>query len=211
MTPRYIAIEGIDGAGKDTQIALLAQWLDRAGITPIVLHEPSHGPHGRRIRAGLAMLTDNVDEQRALFTADRIDHVATKIEPALSLVRLNPGFALLQNRSLLSAAAYQPLHDSEEGLRDTIEAERQIAPMPDMILILDLSPEVAMKRIAAAGSADSLERLEVLSAARQRYLRLARVMPECVLVDASAHPAIVAKHILAAIGVVVQDAGNRDS
>jgi dTMP kinase len=138
VIPQYIAFEGIDRSGKDTQIALLARRLERQGVTPIILHEPSYGTYGRRIRATLKSITEDIGEQRALFAADRIDHVATKIAPALSFVRANPSFVILQSRSILSAAAYQPRGDGDEGLRATIEAELRIAPMPDAIVVLDL-------------------------------------------------------------------------
>ncbi len=126
MTPKYIAFEGIDGSGKDTQLALLARRLEREGITSIILREPSHGVRGRRIRADLSSMTEDVEEQRALFTADRVDHVATKIAPALVFARANPSFVILQNRSILSAAAYQPRGVGDDGLLKTIEAEVQI-------------------------------------------------------------------------------------
>ena len=121
MTPKNIAFEGIDGSGKDTQLALLARRLEREGVTPIILHEPSFGVHGRRIRAGLVSITEDIEEQRALFTADRADHVASKIAPELAFVRANSGFVILQNRCILSAAAYQPRGDGDEGLLETVD------------------------------------------------------------------------------------------
>ena len=165
MISPYVAFEGIDGSGKDTQIALLAHHLEHEGITPIILHEPSYGVHGRRIRASLRSITDNAEEQRALFTADRIDHVATKIAPALAFVQANPGFVILQSRSILSAAAYQPRGVGDVGLRETIEAELRIAPMPDVIIVLDLPVEIALNRIASEGGPAPLERPDRLSAA----------------------------------------------
>ncbi|MER8388336.1 dTMP kinase [Mesorhizobium sp. M1380] len=199
MMPKYIAFEGIDGSGKDTQLALLARRLEREGTTPIILYEPSFGVHGRRIRERLASLTENVEEQRALFSADRVDHVAAKIAPALGFVRVNPGFVILQNRSILSAAAYQPRGDDDEGLLETIEAELRIAPMPDTIVVLDLPVEVALDRIAKEGAPDAMERPDRLAAARARYRRLCELLPACRLIDGAGEPTAVASRIYATV------------
>ncbi|WP_407660483.1 dTMP kinase [Kaistia algarum] len=99
----------MDGSGKDTQLLRLAAALDREGITPIVLHETSYGHQGRALRTALANFPADVVLQRELFTSERRDHAQRKIKPALSFVRSTPGFVLLQNRSAISAAAYQPL------------------------------------------------------------------------------------------------------
>jgi dTMP kinase len=200
VIPPYVAFEGIDGSGKDTQLALLARRLEREGITPIILHEPSYGVHGRRIRASLRSITDNIENQRALFTMDRIDHVATKIAPALAFVRANPGFVILQNRSILSAAAYQPRGVEDVGLRETIEAELRIAPMPDAIIILDLPVEIALDRIASEGSPTTLERPDRLAAAGGRYRRLSELLPVCRLIDATGDRASVASRVYDTLG-----------
>jgi dTMP kinase len=192
VIPSYIAFEGIDGSGKDTQIALLARRLERKGITPIILHEPSYGVHGRLIRASLSSITENVEEQRALFTIDRMDHVATKIAPALAFVRTNPGFVILQNRSILSAAAYQPRGIGDNGLRATIDAEMRIAPMPDFIAVLDLPVNMALGRIGDEDGPSPLERPDRLAAAAERYRRLCELFPVCRLIDATGARADIA-------------------
>ncbi len=199
MTLEYIAFEGIDGSGKDTQLSLLARRFEREGITPIILYEPSFGQHGRRIRAGLSTITDDVETQRALFTADRKDHVAAKISPALAFVKATPGFVIIQNRSLLSAAAYQPRADGDEGLFLTIEAELSVAPMPDAIVVLDLPVEMALEQIARGGVADAMERPDQLAAARTRYLRLCELLPVCQLIDATGDPLNVASRVYSAL------------
>jgi dTMP kinase len=199
VIPSYVAFEGIDGAGKDTQLALLAHRLDHEGVTPIILHEPSYGVHGRQIRAGLTSITDNVAEQRALFTADRIDHVSTKIAPALAFVRANPSFVILQSRSILSAAAYQPRGVGDAGLHETIEAELRIAPMPDLIIVLDLPVETALARIASENSLSPLERPSHLAAAGARYRRLSDLLPVCRLIDAAGDRATIASRVFAAL------------
>jgi dTMP kinase len=199
MTPKYIAFEGIDGSGKDTQIALLARRLEQQGVTPLVLHEPSFGVHGRKIRASLASIAEDVEQERALFTADRVEHVATKIAPALAFIRANAGFVILQNRCILSAAAYQPRGSGDEGLLETVKSELWVAPMPDAIIVLDLPVEVALDRIARKSVPDAMERPGRLTAARERYRRLSELIPGCSLIDAAGEPAIVASLVYAAL------------
>ncbi|HDZ73218.1 MAG TPA: dTMP kinase [Aurantimonas coralicida] len=184
----YIAIEGIDGSGKDTQLHLLSARLDRDGLTPIILQEPSYGPHGRALRARLTDLPSDSLEQRALFTEDRRDHAARKILPALAFVRANPDFVLLQNRSVLSAAAYQPLGREDADLKRTIEEQLSFTPLPDLTIVLDVPTEVALQRISGRRLLHSLERSEILEAVRQRYQKLADLYSQVVLVDGTAPP-----------------------
>jgi thymidylate kinase len=103
-------------------------------------------------RASLRSISEDVEEQRAQFTADRMDHVATMIAPARAFVRANPGFAILQNRSILSAAAYQPRGVGDNGLLETIEADLRIPPMPESIIVLDVPVDIALSRIASKGA-----------------------------------------------------------
>jgi dTMP kinase len=196
---KYVGFEGIDGSGKDTQIAALARRLDRNGITPIVLHEPSYGPVGREIRDNLQSLSEDPAEQRRLFLADRRDHVSRKINPALRLVRASEDFAIVQNRCIVSAAAYQPLGEGDAGLIATINAELGVAPMPDAVIILDLPVDVALDRVRSAGVPDSMEKPEKLAAARERYIRLASLLPPCTLIDADASPEAVAERVWSAL------------
>lgn len=192
---RYIAIEGVDGSGKDTQLHLLSVRLDREGLTPIVLQEPSYGPHGRAIRTRLADLPSGSLEQRALFTADRRDHAVRKIVPSLAFVRANPDFVLLQNRSVLSAAAYQPLGPEDVDLKRTIDEQLSFTPLPDIAIVLDVPTPVAMQRIAGRSQVHSLERSEILEGVRHRYRRLADLYSQVVLIDATAPPAQVSDSI----------------
>jgi dTMP kinase len=192
---RYIAFEGIDGSGKDTQAAVLADRLDRSGITPILLREPSHGPIGQRIRQNLIGFPSDVAEQRRLFTADRRDHVAQKVAPALTFVRESEGFVIVQNRCIVSAAAYQPMGPDDDGLISTLNAELRTAPLPDLVLVLDVPVAVALQRISASGRPDDFERPAILTAVRDRYRRLTELVDACVLVDADGDRDAIANRV----------------
>jgi dTMP kinase len=189
----------MDGSGKDTQLRLLARRFELNGITPITLHEPSYGQFGRALRARLSEFPNDVATQRALFTQDRTDHFENKIAPALAFVERHPGFVLLQNRSVVSAAAYQPLGDGDAMLVLTIEQQTRIAPIPDLVLILDVSVDESMRRIVSRGVNDVFEREASLRQVRSRYLRLADIIPQCIMVDGEGPEAKVAERVQVAI------------
>jgi len=198
--PTYICLEGIDGAGKSLQISILADYLTARDITPVYLHEPSYGPLGREIRRRAADDTiGDLDAQAALFTADRRDHVNRKITPLLAFVRSNPGFVILQNRSYVSAAAYQAPAEDETTLDAIIAAQEAFAPAPELILILDLPVETAIKRMELRGRRSIFETSDNLNRVRQRYTKIARIRPLCILVDASGGRELVASRIRDAI------------
>ncbi len=136
-----IALEGIDGAGKSTQIQRLAQALRREGLDVVTTREPTAGPHGRRLRE---LFSDraalNPDEELRLFIEDRREHVATLIGPALAA-----GKVVLTDRYYFSTAAYQGAvgHDPAAILA-TNEA---FAPRPDLVLLLTLPPTFGVRRV----------------------------------------------------------------
>src|SRR5688572_15418123 len=100
---RLIALEGLDGCGKTTQAARIAEALHARGRDIVQTREPSEGPMGRKIRE-LARAGERVPAERELqlFTDDRRDHVAQVIEPALAAGRW-----VITDRYYLSTVAYQ--------------------------------------------------------------------------------------------------------
>src|SRR4051794_39709628 len=112
MSPagRFIVIEGLDGAGTTTQTERLATRLREEGHRVLTTREPSDGPVGMLLRQALTgRLTlpgahaPLADETLALlFAADRTDHLASRVEPALGR-----GEVVLCDRYVLSSLAYQ--------------------------------------------------------------------------------------------------------
>ncbi len=197
---RYIALEGIDGSGKDTQLQLLARRFDLSGTTPITLHEPSYGRFGRILRDRLQDFPNDRAIQRALFTQDRADHFVNKIAPVLAFMERHPGFVLLQNRSVISAAAYQPIGDGDAMLLRTLDEQTGVAPIPDLVVILDIAIDEALRRIVRRGVTDVFEQKAGLRQVRSRYLRLANLVPQCVIVDGNGPEAEVTERILGVVG-----------
>ena len=151
-----IALEGIDGSGTTTQAHALAEALTRRGHEVLVTAEPSTGPIGRLIRRHLRREADfSPDTLALLFAADRLDHLAREILPALEA-----GKIVVTDRYVLSSLAYQSLSSSPAFVRD-INARARPA---DLILFLRLSPEEASRRRLRRGTPE--ERFETLDEQR---------------------------------------------
>lgn len=154
---RFIAIEGLDGSGGTTQLALLKQAFDDRAEAAIVTREPSDRPVGRLIREHLHRswkdcLGDGVFPY--LFAADRRDHLDSVVLPALAR-----GESVLSDRYALSSFAYQA---AAHGL-DRVMRLNQDFPAPDLTIMLDLPPEACLERILARGQPrDRFEALDQL-------------------------------------------------
>ncbi len=149
---RLIAFEGIDGTGKTTQIALLAEALKGRGYEVVVTCEPTNGVYGQRIRE-LYKGRDVVsrEEELELFLADRRQHIIELIAPALAV-----GKIILTDRYYLSTVAYQ----GAAGLNtDDILEKNAFAPSPDLAILIDLAPQMAVARIQD-GRGESLNDFE---------------------------------------------------
>jgi dTMP kinase len=136
-----IAFEGIDGTGKTTQIELLAEVLRQRGLSVVATREPTDGQYGRKIRE-LYKNRKSVtpEEELALFLADRREHVAQVIAPALAC-----GQVVLTDRYYYSTAAYQGAagHDPQK----IIAANELFAPMPDMVIIIEVPVSLGIHRV----------------------------------------------------------------
>lgn len=184
MSGLFITFEGGDGVGKSTQSRLLAQWLEGLGREVVLTREPGGTPMGREIRQLVQHRDEHVDEraEALLFAADRAQHIATLVRPALER-----GAVVLQDRYLDSSIAYQGVGralDAEE-IRDlSLWATRGL--LPETTVLLDLDPGVGVNR--ALGREDAqFDRLEAAGGAfhqrvRQAFLQLAAAEPDRFLV-----------------------------
>ena len=174
-----IAFEGIDGTGKSSQIRLLAATLEGLGYRVVITREPTDGPHGRKIRA-LFSSRDRITptEELELFMADRVEHVREVIEPAL-----NSGWIVLTDRYYFSTVAYQGAAGQDpEAL---MVANEKIAPVPDLVVLLTLTPEQSIHRIKALRGEvlNDFEQEEVLTRVAAIFSGIER--PYIARVDAS--------------------------
>jgi dTMP kinase len=137
-----IVFEGIDGAGKTTQAQLLYDELQRRGTDVLLTKEPTDSACGQRIKA-LAKDERNMvspDYEYKLFLEDRKLHVRDLIEPALARKRI-----IIMDRYYYSNIAYQgALGLDTKAIKIDNEA---FAPVPDLVIILDLPIEAGLQRI----------------------------------------------------------------
>lgn len=203
-----IAFEGIDGAGKTTQALRLAATLDQwrfrvpAIASAVVLSkEPTNGPHGRRLRESAVTGRLAPEEEFAAFVADRRQHVAELIQPALAA-----GKAVVLDRYYYSSAAYQGVRGLD--WREIMAANEAFAPTPDVMLYLDLDPEIAVGRVTGRdGKANDFERVGDLHKARAIFQQISG--PRVHRIDATQSPDAVATEVNRAVVRVILDRNGR--
>ena len=182
---RFITLEGVDGAGKSTHVAWIAERLRARGHAVLVTREPGGTPLSERLRE--LVLTEPMDpiaETMLLFAA-RADHVQRVIDPAL-----RAGTWVLCDRFTDATFAYQ---GGGKGVAAELIAHlAQVSHdglLPDRTLVFDCPYEVSRERLSRTGrTPDRFERedREFFERVRQEYLGLARSDPERIrVVDAS--------------------------
>ena len=180
----FIVFEGIDGSGKSTQARLLAARLQDAGVPVHQTAEPTNGPVGTLIRNGFNRRVDLDDRVIAsLFVADRLDHITNAHDGMLGIVER--GTTVLCDRYHLSSQAYQASDVGSEWIASSNSISTDLM-LPDLTIYLDVSPEVALERLASGRTTtDRFEVDERLRAARERYTEAIERADEVVVtVDA---------------------------
>jgi dTMP kinase len=144
-----IALEGIDGSGTTTQAERLVAWMRSAGHAVHATREPSTGPVGVELRAILGGAHAPMDRGAValLFAADRLDHLAREIEPALAA-----GAHVVTDRYVMSSLAYQ----SVDLDRDLVASWNARARPADLTLLLDVPATTGAARRRARGGSDEI-------------------------------------------------------
>ena len=176
----YIVLEGIDGAGKSTQIKLLKEWLENNGLSVETIVEPSGSDVGKLIRKILTRsdaTTDNVQKTLGLlFAADR-------------LLLESENVVVISDRSFYSSLSYQ-------SPQDWIKELNKFAKIPDMVLLLDLDVKKSVER---TDGIDEFENEEFLTGVKANYLDLAENNDNFVVIDANNGPNKVSSDIKKAV------------
>jgi dTMP kinase len=196
VTGRFIVLEGGDGSGKSTQIPRLADWLRGRDLEVVVTREPGGTPLGAALRALVLDGEDSIDPtaEALLMAADRAQHVAEVIRPALAR-----GAWVITDRHVPSSLVYQGV---VRGLgADAIESVNAWATgrhVPDLVIVLDVTEAVAADR--RPGEPDRLEREgdTFHAGVRAAYRELASDRGWSI-VDGSGSPAEVAARIEAEV------------
>jgi dTMP kinase len=204
---RLIVFEGAEGAGKTTQIRILAEQLTTAGIECVGVREPGGTPVGDEIRDIVLHQDEELTAatEALLFMASRAELVAREITPSLE-----KGFVVLVDRFFLSTYAYQIVG---RGLPEPdVRAANRLATgglVPDLTLLIDVHAAHGLKRADARGKRDRIER-----AADDFHARVGDAFrqftdgawqhshPECgpiKLIDGSGDEAAVNKRVVSAL------------
>ena len=191
---RFISLEGGEGAGKSTQAARLAVRLEAAGHETVLTREPGGSALGERMRSViLDAKSINPVTELFLFAAQRSEHLAETIQPALAR-----GCWVISDRFMDSTRVYQ---GDLGGVDRTLIAEVErlsVSRRPDLTLVLDLPSAMGRSRALSRGQANrfdeqSLAKQEIV---RQGFLAIARAEPKrCAIVDAAQEPDAVAEAI----------------
>ena len=183
----FIVIEGIDGSGTTTQTALLEKRLTASGRAVVSTREPTAGPVGSMIRQVLTKRLRepsgapfNASTMALLFAADRVDHGAVLITPALA-----SGAVVISDRYDHSSVGYQgltgklPFAEAAFWLR----AINTRAVRPDLVVVVDIDPREAENRRRARGGAEELYEVAALQAHLCTYYsNLSKYFPEDTIV-----------------------------
>ncbi|WP_107857544.1 dTMP kinase [Neisseria subflava] len=178
MKPRFITLDGIDGAGKSTNLAVMKAWFEKHKLPVLFTREPGGTPAGEALREILLNPATQVSlrTETLLMFAARQQHLETVIVPALK-----NGTHVVSDRFTDATFAYQgggrgvPLQDIA-----TLEHWVQGDFRPDLTLLLDVPLEVSMARINQTREKDRFEQeeAEFFNRVREVYLQRANEQPE---------------------------------
>lgn len=185
----FIVIEGIDGTGKSTQVKRLGEWFEKQGREVVLSREPTDGPWGKKLRESAATGRLSPEDELRYFLNDRRQHVEEKIQPSLAA-----GKVVILDRYYFSTMAYQGARgfDPQEIRR----MNEEFAPVPDLLIILDLDVDTAHQRIGHRGdSTNEFEKKDSLQKCREIFLSL-RNEPFTRVIDSNGSLDEVAARIL---------------
>lgn len=203
----FVTFEGGEGAGKSTQIRLLASALRERGLTVLTTREPGGSKGAEAVRHVLlsgAAEPFGVRMEAILFAAARSDHVEQVIRPALAA-----GTVVLCDRFMDSSRVYQGITGNlEPAFIETLERVAVNGVVPDCTIIFDLPASVGLERARKRGEGpgegepDRFEKEELATHEKRReaFLDIAEREPlRCRVVDATQPPDTVAAQVLSIV------------
>jgi dTMP kinase len=195
----FVTLEGVDGAGKSTHLAWIADRFREAGRTVRLTREPGGTPLGETLRSLLLSEPMHPDTEALLMFAARREHLAQVILPALEA-----GEVVISDRFTDASFAYQcGGRGLDEGRLAILESWVQGDLQPDLTLLFDVGNRVAEARRSTARSPDRFERerAEFHERVRAVYLRRAAIHPDRIrVIDATPDIEIIRAHLLPILG-----------
>lgn len=177
---RFIVFEGIDGAGKTTQIERLAAKLRAEGRKVTVTAEPTVSVSGGLLRDALGGLQKRTAcEMAAMFLLDRVFH---NVSPDGICAMIDAGYDVICDRYYYSSMAYQGSQTDFKWVKDMNLGCPEIR-RPDLCVFLDLSPEESLARIGRDRTHTEIyEKKEILEAVRRQFFRVFEELDDRVTV-----------------------------
>jgi len=175
---KFIVIEGLDGSGKSAQVDLVIDFLKSQGKDVVVTKEPTTDSQaGRKIKQALKkeIIVEPLELQK-LYVQDRKEHLENKVIPALK-----DGKFVVSSRYAFSTFAY--------GYSDGLNVDELIKMndnflLPDLTIIVDVSPDSCVKRIEGRGEEKELfEQLEKLTKVNEIYKKAPQMFENVFMVD----------------------------
>ncbi|TWU24938.1 Thymidylate kinase [Novipirellula galeiformis] len=194
----FIVIDGIDGAGKSTQVDRLCVWLRSQGYEVTQSREPTDGRWGKMIRASATTGRLSAEDELNAFIEDRREHVATLIQPALA-----KGNVVVVDRYFYSTVAYQGLRGADTG--SLLSEMRGEFPAPDLALFFDLPVDVALQRISEhrGDVPNEFEQEDALTEIRKSFHHMATQCAEVEVVDCTPTPDEIAENVISRVQSVL--------
>ena len=196
---KFIVFVGIDGAGKTTQVELLAKHLRSLGREVSLSAEPTTLESGKAIRRALSGAEKKSEcQMAAMFVLDRIAH---NIDEEIGIRALTAkGIDVISDRYYYSSLAYQGAATDYGWVKQMNIGSPEIR-RPDLCIFLDLSPKDAIARISARGEATEIyEKEETLSLFRDTFHRVfASLEDRVAIVNAAPAPEEIGAEVLAAV------------
>ena len=183
----FIVFEGIDGSGKSSVIQRLKEDLEASGRKVMVTAEPTTGTVGKFVAE-----TDGLspEAEALLFTADRAIHT-DQVKKWMS-----EGYVVISDRYFGSTLAYQSAAGMDIEWLKAINSKVTIRP--DVTILMDIDPEVSLKRVTERGETSRFEKLEYLRKVREAYLSVGEEFG-FVKVDADRDRDTVAEEVISIV------------
>lgn len=192
----FIAIEGIDGAGKSTAIGFIKKYLEKQGKNITITREPGGTPLAEKIRN---LVLDNSDEnvysdtELLLMYASRAQHINQLIKPSIE-----NGNIVVCDRFYWSSIAYQGAGRGIDIGKINSLNELFVTIKPDITIYLDIDPKIGLQRAKKVGSPDRMEKqtIEFFEKTRACFKELVKKDDSAYEIDASQSLKDIKSHII---------------
>lgn len=167
MKGLFVVFEGIDGSGKSSVCGAVGGILKEKGLETVITAEPTTDEIGMLIRNGIEGITR--EAEALLFVADRAMHTSKMAD------WIEDGAIVLCDRYYASTLAYQaaPMDGKALDGQWLWKLNEPVIREPDITFLMDVSPEIGLRRVGARGELSKFERSDYLNAVRDNYLKMA--------------------------------------